>query len=737
MITIALDEAGVFDALDRGVYDSATTMIGGIIFDDNGVDGELEFERARVESYYKAVIEKVNSDNNNRFKAEYPTSLHVSNDKSDKEKNKNVGRVKEAISTSLNEFLQQGTYEGKALKDLLGLDFRPRNGKYYISAVVKSSDGKNALVSDKVGSFFRDGIASNLYFHMASDTVEHFIFHNPMIPNVDKVSLDIATKASANIPKELQAEYDNQGHYGKKNYDRDNTKFYFLMTGDVYRTILTEQLLVSEKKNIQVESFYVRGINYKPQNEDFARRQTLMYLADSVCSYLTREIGNDDVLEVYRRAQELTGEHNLVFAYDEVDEYFKKACRAFDNGKYYDCLKNLYIITTLQSPEAQLYKENWVNYLINQIKNETSILLEQGKQPYVLNNAIIEMHNSCMTNLFDTKESEFILKVFEDIITTETTNKLIPRVIFYLNDIGVIINCHRGNAVGAEEYFKICEKYASSIDLEEYTRTRNRYANSLIDDCNYVRAIEVVRVTLDLLGGLYELSQEKLGRSKMQFGKIEFAKTLSLAGQIAAFIDSTDSSSYLKKSMELYGDDIANRRITQSYLLHYYISAGNKDAFCEEFKKYAAEKDSLEEQIKAIIKMGENGDVNPNYAFYLVLKGIYSFCSDEKIKEIWEIIMSYYGSFAVQKMHNHPWELILKYMSLLALKVGKVDFAQECFDKLDELFKEDGSDLVSDIAVYSKALLYKAFGDNQKADKEISKFSDAKDLSSLFKYMYI
>ena len=61
MLTISLDEAGVFDAGQTpGLHDSKTTLIGGVLFDDLDSEGETDAEKERIKAFYISAVEEAN-----------------------------------------------------------------------------------------------------------------------------------------------------------------------------------------------------------------------------------------------------------------------------------------------------------------------------------------------------------------------------------------------------------------------------------------------------------------------------------------------------------------------------------------------------------------------------------------------------------------------------------------------------------------------------------------------------
>ena len=614
MITISLDEAGVFEQSKNSTnLDSETTLIGGILFDDKDIEGEFSAEKHRIEAYYLAVMEKA-AQGNEELKLQYPEDLHVRTVKrkgAEWKNTNNVRLVKKTVTTTLPEFMATGTFEGKQLiyneKEL-----PPRQGEYTICAVVKSEKGKSNLLKEGVGDFFNDAVASNIYYHIASETVEHLIFHNPIYPNITNINLDIATRQTAMLDNDAAAQYEELGHIKNKGeYIGEGQNQFSLMNSDVFRTILTEQMMNEDKRDLKVSKYRVRPIRYynKKKNAD----QVFLYLADTICSFITWKIGKDDIKGVTAKAQQLISKKNLIFAYDEADLYFKRAWKYTELKKYYDALKELYKINEMKSEAAELYKKYWSVYIFEKIKEEFDECINKGVMPGAYIEALSELRDSYMTNTLNLNKNTYIFNVLKRIPKKMKVEPKYYKMLYYINDIGVLTGCHEGNLTKAKPYFRKCEKYAASVNIEDYIRTRNRYTNALLDRFEYENAIGVIGVTCDLLEGLYKLSKSKLGNRKSEhFGKIELGKTLSLYGYICSFMNDSTALDYFAKALDLMRDDADNVRITQSYLMHYLIETGDRKGYEEVLENYSGGQTSAESQLNEIVETSkrEGGNVN-------------------------------------------------------------------------------------------------------------------------------
>ena len=716
MLTISLDEEGKFDTGRKSnKSDSKTTMIGGILFDDCDKEGELENERKRIEAYCRSVINDVMTKNRGIF-ASFPGSLHSNGN------NGNVVRlVKMKLSETLPDFIKHGTYANKCLK-YDNVEISPREGRYSICAVVKSTNGKQALLRSELGDFFRDGVASNLYFHMASEAVEHFVFHNPIYPQGGNFKLDIATRISSEIDDNMLEPYIMQG----LNPAKTKGNQFFLTNADVFRTILTEQMMGDKKKDIQISSFMVNSIKYDPSrvegkdsNDEWYKEYIFLYLADIVCAFLTHDTKKDDVKEIYSRAETLTGGNNLVFAYDEIDEYFKRSWRDVEAGEYCRALSELYYINNNKSCEAELYKENWIPFIEETVISKISEEKLMNDMRSVFFNEVQKLRNSYMTNSLNAEEAFYVFKIFEKAAGMVKEENKSDRLQYYLNDIGVKAYCHRGDTASVAPYFKECERNACAVDMEEYIRTRNQYATALCDSFDYEKAVRITNETVSIAKGIYDLSIKLRGNTvEDHFGKTEFAKTLSLAGQFASFMcDDESALSLFDNSFRFMKNDRINTKITESYKLHLLIQMNDKDKYMETLADYCDGASSVKGQLGMIGKMVKSGEVSEKYALYVFLKGLYYLYETDTVGEVWDRIKDLIKDIPDTRKNDHPWELIYKYFGLLSVKMGESGSVKECISMIDKVSDTKKDTLIYTISLESKAQLFRTIGDEEKADQ--------------------
>lgn len=756
MLTLSLDEAGTFEiSNNQSNTHSETTLIAGVVFDDRGKEGEKDTETKRIEAYYRSVFKQA-AEENPKESFIFPVDLHFKNES----RKGQLKIIKETVRLTLPEFLQLGTFKGKELY-YNDEQLPERTGFYRIAAIVKSNEGKVTLADNKQNEFFRDNIGSNTYFHMMSEAVEHFVFHNPLAGD-NKFSFDIATRKTGyfNVDDEAKEIYLEQGFENNEAaYLGKNRMQFDLLTSDVFRTILMEQFLDNPTNQVSIQELLVQPIAYKVNEDEDYSNQVFLYLADSICTYLTYKIGDNDISEIRKRAQRLSNIKNLIFCYDEVDIFFKRAWRDMEVHEYYDALKEMYSISEMNTEAATLYKNEWFKSIKERIYKETEEAVSQGKEPHALLEAITELRASYMTNTLNPKEGEFIFGVLENAVKRIDNQMRYAKLMYYINDIGVVVNCHNGNIQEATEYFKECENYAFEVEMEDYIRTRNRYCNALVDSFDYEDAIKVARVTVELAGGLNELSKKVLGtRRKEHFGKIEYGKSLSQIGQIAAFMGREEATDFFEGALKAMNEEIANTKITESYKLHYLLDCGKVEEYKRGMVDYNDGADSILDQIKAIRLNWEKQNVNISFALYIYLKGLYKFYTDEELEMVWEDIKALETEIGADRKKAHPWELIYKYLGLIAFRLNDKTLAKEYMEKLADFIVEDKANIVGSIAMCAEAELSEVMGDiveaKSKYDRlynylekyfslfnpeniELQNFEEKKEfIKSRFTYMY-
>lgn len=698
MITIALDEQGDFEGIKE---EHAPVFIGGILYDDKGDEGDYANEGRRIEGYLRAVC--------NSTGAVYPRDLHVYADANGRKNNGKVALVKQKLTATLGEFLQKGTFESRKVLDGTR-EIPDRLGRYHIFCMLKSEEGKRALLGDQVSELVKDNYASNLYIHMAEDVISTILFHNPILDQVEEIRLDIATRRVV-LEKDKVADLNERvSAYQKLGYRLDDehstaqSKVFLITNPDVYRTAMEREMMNAEKSAIRIDRIGVKSIYYDKPN----KRMVFLYLADIICSILgympEGESSSQWMWSFKEIADELTGEdQNLLFAYDIADNFFKRAWQKLEEKDYYKALSIAYDGMKLETPFAGYYEKNWYPKLLQQLEKEKDI------SAYTL--ALRKLQESILNNNLNQDKVLYILKgleLLEPNISFESKED--KAVLYELYDTAVAAYCHVGDSRKALDYFHKCEEYARFIGIERYLGTRNQVAVLLNDSFRPDKALEIAKDNFSYHELIAAMKQEIFQEEKSA-GYLEHAKTLSQLGQAYAFMGNCQGESCFLQALEELEKGSPNYLITLSYLLHYYIQMREREKYLEWSKEYFGGNTSPDKQLKYLIKEGmelQNARFTLKYALYVYVKGIYTFRLEEisdslldKLSDI-ENTMEKQGAKALKQMNGHPWELICKYLALIMVQKGSVKNAEKYWSMGEQLIENKGPALEA-IILFGKA----------------------------------
>ena len=243
MITMSLDEQGDFENLNNKL-NTEPVFIGGVLYDDCGDSNDYKTEKERLQKYFKSVCDTA--------RGSYPEDLHfISNGAFNN--GRTVKKVKTIFGNTIKEFLEEGTWKSHDF----GLG--PRKGKYYIFVSLRGENGKTGLLAQNVSEAVREDFASNLYIHMAEDVVERLLFHNPVIPDMEQVRLELATRRvilSGKDRTQRMKEYNKLGYAEVQRSEgqrKQKTTEYILTNPTNYRTAVEREMLHSGKNTLMMK----------------------------------------------------------------------------------------------------------------------------------------------------------------------------------------------------------------------------------------------------------------------------------------------------------------------------------------------------------------------------------------------------------------------------------------------------------------------------------------------------
>lgn len=677
MITISLDEFGEFEK-----EENKPLFVAGLIFDDQEQSREVQVEerteRERVRAYYKKAI----ADAGEGFS--YPQDLHSNGDT---ERDHNViGPVKTKVAETLPEFITKGTYGGEPLRNEKGNRIRDRKGKYHLFVMLKSDDGKKQLLAKNANMLARDDWAANRYFHMASSVVNRIIFHNPLYAPgcTPAINIDIATRSTGNVSDldcELAEKFKKQA-YRASEINNSNYKFYSIMNADIYRTLIAQEMINSGNVSVKIDKLYVKSIQYNLDK----KMMEFLYLSDSICSILGYKLtGNsaDDWLEqIVQRTDEINPENeNLIFGYDEIDNRFSSAWNCYERKNLFDALSITYDAKITKGRFAEHYRDTWFPYLEERVRETIT--------PEYFYKSVNELSTLLTINNLNQEKLLYLMQQFElmvDKVLDKYKSIDMKSVILYkLYDAGVSAFCHIGNAIKALEYYEKCKKYAFYVGVDAYLNTNNKLVVCLEDSFEWDKGLEIANENVSSQQLASEMKREVLKKGD-ESDFLDEAKAISQLARILADKRNPEAEAYFRKALSKLEKGSANYKITQSYLLHFYADMNMKEEYDAEVVDYFDGKSTINQRLRYIISLDEDvhSTFSNEYAIYVLIRGLFCFHQEEIDDALWEKLCALDGILTKKdgkEPSGHPWEIIYKYLEMLAIK-RQDDNARKMFAKL-------------------------------------------------------
>ena len=687
MFTIALDEQGDFENLNNKL-NSEPVFIGGALYDDCGDSDDYDTEKMRLQSYLRNVCVDAGGV--------YPKDLHFSSE-GDSNNGQIVKKVKTIFGETIKEFLEEGTWQS------YDLGFGHRKGRYYIFASLRGRHGKAKLLAKNVSEAVREDFASNLYLHMAEDVIERILFHNPIIPDMEQVRLELATRRvilDGNDRIQRMKEYEKLGYTAVQRPEgqrRTGTTEYILTNPTNYRTAVEREMLHSGKNTLMIDRIAVKSIYYNHQKNGM----DFLYLADAICSHLSfNRRGNteSDWLEsFYDIAEGINGKcRNLIWGYDEVDEYFEKSWRAVEIGDYYTALSLSFDGMKCGSAMQEFYGRKWFPFLLEAIIKDENVV--------DFSTSIKKFKDSILDNNLNQEKLVYIFESLEKMgDSVRFFNSKEEAVLYDLYDAGVSAYTHIGDSEHAKKCFDKTQQYAEYVATEVFLRTRNRMVVFFADILEFTKALVIADENVKY--------HELLSKMKRQIFKDEryeslnHAIALSQRAQIYAFMEDARAEEDFLMALETMDPETPDRLITESYLLHYYISVGDKVKYESLAREYFGGKISLVDQFNYLAKEGSRPQArfSLKFALYVYIKSVYEFYLDsipEKLLNKFKTIeksLSDMNKAATNQINGHPWEIIYKYLALIMYRY-KVQNVADLYIKKIYFFANNSEGIIKSIA---------------------------------------
>ncbi len=367
---------------------NAPIFIGGIIYNDKDLENERDNEKKRINAYLERVCKRVGEN--------YPGDLHVRSYPGGGNNSAAVRKVKIKLGETLTEFFTKVSFEGKPLLNNNRGDAVERRGKYHFFIMLKSTEGKKNLLGNHVSELIKDDYAGNLYVHMAEDIVSRIIFHNPIIDDMGKIRVELATRRIVLEGEDRNVElakFLKIGYKEDMEHSTSDSRVVLLTNVDDYRTTLEREMLETNKNNIVIDRISVKSIYYahRTNNMEF------LYLSDILCSVLGFEPKGQSPKEWIKEfCQDIEGytghKEHLIFAYDSIDNYYKRAYKCYEEKDYYGALSIAFEAGRIHSEFVEFYGKVWFRQLLEKIAAEKDlsayVIAVRKFQASVLNNNV-------------------------------------------------------------------------------------------------------------------------------------------------------------------------------------------------------------------------------------------------------------------------------------------------------------------------------------------------------------
>ena len=235
--------------------------------------------------------------------------------------------------------------------------------------------------------------------------------------------------------------------------------------------------------------------------------------------------------------------------------------------------------------------------------------------------------------------------------------------------------------------------------MDDYLSTRNKLVVFCCDYFEVDRAEELSDENIVYQELLTELKNELKFPGVSAIGFESMGKAHSQRGQVYAFKRDSRAEEEFRAALEHFEEGSANYKITQSYLLQYYLDSKNAESYLVEAERYFGGKTKLVDQLKYIIDEGSKNDplINMKYALYIYVRALYVFRLSELTEKVWSELQNVEAKFG-KKIHRkewaltgHPSEIIFKYMRLISLSRNEKELEVEYARKMSECLDYRGT----------------------------------------------
>ena len=766
MITIAIDEYGDFNFLKPNSKNTDNKKnvlyISGIVYNDLDDSQDANFERQRLDRFFRVIADKENVSYPEAFYSKQKGEVSESNsddlptetmylnmldsEEENSEENSYAAKktvyisekakYKRAIAAALPEFFAHGTYNGEELVPV------PRRGFYSIAVMLKSEKGKSMFNDEQTGVLSHDDTVSNLYWHMADATVSRLVFHNPYNLDVNRVQFDLPTRITE-VAADNPIKIEEFKALGFKEYvfprgTKPNPhKVYFQVANEFnYRAALELKSVDYNRLNMDIKTFKALSINYDAKGRLETEKYAFLYLANFLCGHfsfygkLHTLVSDMSRFEAIRKlTDELNGSApNLLFVYDDVDINYEQAMIEFCRQNYVAALSHLYDGAHGESNFAEFYRTEWFPHIEELIHGEMDV---RGIERAIQDLAYYADDTNCNAN-----KLVYMFKHLEQlVISLENQELLDGRIAYAFYDTGMTAFNHVGDNSLAEYCFLECRHWSRYVPIEDYLLTLKRHVVSF--DCYlYKDALQASRDIVSMEEHIQTL-RAKLYGSDIG-ASISLGQAYSQLGQVYAYLQDPDAEKFFKNALSIFDDTSSDAYRTQSYLLHYYIEVGDKASYEQLAVDYFGGNHTLADQLSYIQSLPEQ-EVHVQsmaFALYVYVKALYVLYRDD------------IGAFITNQLHrieqdirkavlinSHPWELIYTYLSLIALQAGNNPLAIVWRDKIKNAVYNPGKPITHRM-IYGLMRFYEQVNDTKTAQNYREKLiKDNVDIEQYMTYM--
>lgn len=722
MITIAIDEYGDFNFLKPNSKNTDNKKnvlyISGIIYNDLDDSQDANFERQRLDRFFRVIADKENVSYPEAFYSKrkgevseidsdaLPTETMDLNmlDSEDEHAEENPyaakktvyisekAKYKRAIATALPEFFAHGTYNGEELIPV------PRKGFYSLAVMFKSEKGKSMFNDEQTGVLSHDDTVSNLYWHMADATVSRLVFHNPYNLDVNRVQFELPTRITE-VAVDNPIKIEEFKALGFKEYvfprgTKPNPhKVYFQVANEFnYRAALDRKSIDYNRLNMDIKTFKALSIKYDAKGYLETEKYAFLYLANFLCGHFSYHgklhtlVSDTSRFDAIRKlTDELNGSApNLLFVYDDVDINYEQAMIEFCRQNYVAALSSLYDGAHGDSNFSEYYRTEWFPHIEELIHGEMDV---RGIERAIQDLAYYANNTNCNAN-----KLAYMFKHLEQlVISLENQELLDGRIAYAFYDTGMTAFNYVGDNSLAEYCFLECRHWSRYVPIEDYLLTLKRHVVSFVDCYLYKDALQVSRDIISMEEHIQTL-RAKLYGSDIS-ASISLGQAYSQLGQVYAYLQDPDAEKFFKNALSIFDDKSSDAYRTQSYLLHYYIEVGDKISYEQLAVDYFGGNHTLAEQLSYIQSLPEQ-EVHVQsmaFALYVYVKALYVLYRDDidtfitnQLRRIEQDIRQ------TVLINSHPWELIYTYLALIALQAGNNPLAIVWRDKINNAVYNPG-----------------------------------------------